>query len=125
MSIPIYKQEVFCTVVFEATHNWPGVVDHEQYAEVHYLQHEHRHRFFIKAHSRVTHSDRDVEFIWLAHKIEDFLLSKYPTRRMGHKSCEMLAIEILEHFADYLYKVEVSEDNENGAIVELATNRET
>lgn len=111
------KSEVFCTVIFEAIHNWPGVVNFKELEEVHYLQYPHRHRFFFKAHSKVTHSDRDVEFIWLAHRIEEFLLNKFPDRQLGAMSCEMLGELILNNFPA-VYKVEVSEDNENGAVME-------
>lgn len=113
------KTEVFCTVIFEAIHNWPGVVNYAELEEVKYLQYPHRHRFFFKAHSKVTHSDRDVEFIWLAHRIEEFLHNQFPDRQLGSMSCEMLGELILDNFPA-VYKVEVSEDNENGAVIERA-----
>lgn len=113
----IQLTEVFCTVVFEAIHNWPGVTSVPGLEEVAYLQYPHRHRFFFKSHSRVSHTDRDVEFIWLAHRIEEFLISRFPDRQLGSMSCEMLGELILQNFPA-VYKVEVSEDNENGAVVE-------
>lgn len=106
-----YSQEVYCTVQFEATHNWPEC----PFDEVDYLRHPHRHVFWIKAFSAVTHSDRDKEFIILKHQIQSYLNEKYPTRQLGRTSCEMLAIELIEKFD--LTRCEVSEDNENGAIV--------
>jgi len=112
-----YKQEVFCTLQMEATHAWYSCpID-----EVDFLRVDHRHIFYIKAYHQVTHSDRDVEFIWLKHEIQDYLKLTYfnEDKRihiLGAKSCEMLAIELIERFN--LSKCEVSEDNENGAIVE-------
>lgn len=114
-----YKSEVYCTVIFEAVHNWPGVVNVPGLEEVSYLQFPHRHRFFIRAYSRVTHTDRDVEFIWLAHQVEKLLKSQFPTGEIGSMSCEMIGQLILENF-DSIYKVDVSEDDENGAIMERA-----
>lgn len=105
--------EVFCTLQFEATHNWPGC----PFEEVKYLRDPHRHVFHIKAYKLVTHSDRDVEFIMLKHMIQNYLNDQYPSHEFGAKSCEMLAHDLIERFE--LSRCEVSEDNENGAIVTL------
>ena len=115
----ILKSEVYCTVIFEAVHNWPGVTSIPGLEEVYYLQYPHRHRFFIRAYSKVTHSDRDVEFIWLAHQIEKFLKERFPDGEIGAMSCEMIGELILENFSA-VYKVDVSEDDENGAVMERA-----
>ena len=112
-----YKSEVYATVIFEAIHNWPGVTSIPGLEEVSYLQYPHRHRFFIRVYSRVTHSDRDVEFIWLAHQVEKFLKAKFPDGELGAMSCEMIGQLILENF-ESIYKVDCSEDDENGAIME-------
>lgn len=121
---PIVKAEVFCKVTFEAIHNWPGVVDIPGLEEVHYLQHPHRHIFVIRAYSKVTHSDRDVEFIWLAHQIEKYIKQQFRSYNghaldIGSTSCEMLGELVLKAFPE-VYKVEVSEDDENGAVMERA-----
>jgi len=107
--------EVFCTLQVEATHNWPGC----PFEEVAYLRDPHRHVFHIKAYKKVFHDDRDVEFIMLKHDIQRHFQRYYdPTLAMcafGAKSCEMIGAELLDRFK--LSRVEVSEDNENGAIV--------
>lgn len=103
--------EVFCTLQFEAVHSWPNC----NITEVDYLRLPHRHLFHIKAYKRVSHDDRDVEFIQLKHQIQRYLLKKYPDFDIGPQSCEMLAKELITAFK--LSKCEVSEDNENGAIV--------
>ena len=123
------RTEVYCTVQIEATHNWPDC----PFDEVDYLRVPHRHVFHIKAYAPVTHSDRDVEFIMLKHKIRDYLVNKYgvfetiPTVKgtstyythcvFGAMSCEMLAEELIGRF--HLTCCEVSEDNENGALVRV------
>lgn len=123
-----YNKVVYCTVQVEGTHNWPDC----PFDEVDYLRVPHRHVFHIKAYMPVTHSDRDVEFIMLKHLIRDYLVNKYGKfsnegmlRDMpyythcefGAMSCEMIAEELIETFE--LSKCEVSEDDENGAIVEV------
>lgn len=119
----ILKSEVFCKVTFEAVHCWPGVVNIPGLEEVHYLQYPHRHQFVVRAYSKVTHSDRDVEFIWLAHQIEKFIEGAWPKYNnsnvvdLGACSCEMIGEAILNAFPA-VYKVDVSEDDENGAIME-------
>jgi hypothetical protein len=105
------KKEVYCTIQFEATHFWKEC----PFEEVKYLQYPHRHVFHIKAFQLVTHNNRDIEFIMLKHNIEEYLQRIYPDHRLGSMSCEMLAEELIEAFD--LSKCEVSEDNENGAIL--------
>jgi hypothetical protein len=116
-----YSTEVFCTLQVEGTHSWPIC----PFSEVAYLRDDHRHVFHIKAWKSVTHSDRDVEFIMLKHQITKYLHDKYyvgeynltnfNVLNFGRKSCEMIAQELIQAFD--LSRCEVSEDNENGAIV--------
>jgi hypothetical protein len=110
------KTEVWVTLQVEGLHNWPGC----PFDEVSYLRDLHRHVFHIKAYKLVTHSDRDVEFIMLKHRITEFLRDRYyrapwACHLFGAKSCEMIAEELIRYFD--LTRCEVSEDNENGAIV--------
>lgn len=105
------KIEVYCTILFEAIHNWPEC----PFEEVSYLRDPHRHIFYIKAYKQVNHDDRDVEFIMLKHDISFYLRQTYPAKQLGATSCEMLALKLVKEFD--LSKCEVSEDNENGAIV--------
>ena len=114
--------DVYCTVTVEGIHNWPDCpID-----EVKYLRDPHRHLFVIKAYKRVNHDDRDQEFIHLQHQIRVYLLQKYAVQqseesfddhvcRFGAQSCEMIGRELMKEFG--LCRVDVSEDNENGAII--------
>lgn len=113
-----FYETVFCTLQIEGTHNWPDC----PYAEVAYLRDIHRHVFHIKAYKKVTHSDRDVEFIMLKHQVRDYLRRNYWVAKtmlceFGAMSCEMIAKELIEHFD--LIACEVNEDNENGAFVSV------
>jgi hypothetical protein len=107
--------EVFCTLQVEGTHCWPAC----PFEEVAYLRDPHRHVFHIKAYKTVTHSDRDTEFIMLKHAlVAHFNSYTNPNTKLcvfGSMSCEMIAEELIRAFE--LSKCEVSEDNENGAIV--------
>ena len=115
MTITI-KEEVFCTLQIEGTHSWPEC----PFDEVAYLRDPHRHVFYIKAFKQVHHDDRDVEFIMLKHAIKDYItgtyfIPGYATHMFDAMSCEMIARELIEQFG--LSRCEVSEDNENGAVL--------
>jgi len=120
------RVEVWCTLQVEGTHNWPEC----PFDEVSYLRVPHRHIFHIKAYKIVTHSDRDTEFIMLKHKIKKYLIGRYWSGweknkelgksglglcEFGSMSCEMIAEELCNEFN--LSRCEVSEDEENGAII--------
>lgn len=111
-----YTTEVYCSLQVEGLHFWLEC----PIPEVDYIKHGHRHIFYIKAYKVVLHDDRDVEFIKLKHKILDYLRFRYYTKTLrmhnfGSKSCEMIAKELIDEFD--LCKCDVTEDNENGAIV--------
>ena len=103
--------EVYCSLQVEGTHCWPEC----PIPEVDYLRFPHRHMFHIKAYKKVSHSDRDVEFIKLKQEITTYIQNAYPLGKFGSMSCEMLAHELIMNFS--LSRCDVSEDNENGAIV--------
>lgn len=116
------KKQVFCKLNIDGVHNWETFpVVNGKLREVAYLKYMHRHRWYFECFKTVAHDDRDVEFIWLQHEIVDYLKETYysstaRTHVFGSQSCEMIGEEILVKFD--LDKVIVSEDNENGAIVE-------
>lgn len=108
-----YDTVVYSQVLFEAVHNWPDC----PIEEVWFLRYPHRHVFYIKAFKAVKHGDRDIEFIQLKHNIQQYLEKTYPDHNLGSKSCEMLASELIREFD--LVRCDVSEDNENGAVVSV------
>lgn len=95
-------------------HRYPDAPD-----EVAYLRQEHRHVFKFRVSIQVEHDDRDVEF----HMFKAFLEKLYAggSLYVNHKSCEMLARELLvqvtSHYdcSNRVVSVEVSEDGECGA----------
>ncbi len=72
----------------------------------------------MRAEKAVTHDDRDVEFILLKRAVEQEIVTIGKEEDTGTWSCERWASELLRRMQ--LDKVEVSEDGENGAVVERA-----
>jgi DNA-binding transcriptional regulator/RsmH inhibitor MraZ len=64
----------------------------------------------------VSHGDRDVEFILLKRTVEAEIVAIGAEEDTETWSCERWAEELLVRMQ--LDKVEVSEDGENGAVVE-------
>lgn len=110
-SLPQLNTYVYCSLQYEATHCWPEC----PFDAVSYLRSPHRHMFHITAYVAVYHDDRNVEFILLKHRIENYLSITYPHHDFGSKSCEMIARELIERFE--LSACNVSEDGENGSFV--------
>ena len=118
------KTSVVMTLSVEGCHNWPEAA--EIFPEVDFLKHRHRHLFKFKCFFTVLHDDRDIEFIMKKRELEEFIRNRFHdaqtnTCEFGRMSCEMLASFIYENFNHQgrLYKIEVWEDGENGAILEV------
>lgn len=103
---------------FEGYHFYPnaGKID----PRIQFLENEHRHIFKVEVKISVGHLDRELEFFLVKWNIESFLKES----KMNHKSCEMIATDILEgcliksYGANRYYEVTVSEDGESDGIVE-------
>jgi len=105
------RSHIICRFQFEAFHNWPDApVEHA------YLKTVHRHMFHVAAWKRVTHDNRDVEFIKLKRDMASYCLATFGSEATT-LSCEMMAKELLEQFD--LDSCEVSEDGENGGRVTI------
>ena len=104
---------VYCTFDFEGFHAWPEAPD-----EVAFLRTPHRHQFHVRAEVEVAHQDRHVEFILLKRELARACTVRCSEAREAVErwSCEQWAQWLLDTFN--LYRVEVSEDDENGAVVE-------
>ena len=114
------KTTVIVSIDVEGIHRWENAK--HIFPEVGFLSDYHRHIFTFKASLEVFHDDRDKEFIMFKRDITDYLKTKYYNDNarchlFDYRSCEMLAKEILNEFG--CNWVEVWEDKENGARVEL------
>lgn len=89
--------------------------------EVSYLRSPHRHLFHFKVGITVFHDDREIEF----HMFLNWIQSLYSNSvlELDFKSCEMIARELISQIqtkydcTNREISVEVSEDNECGAVV--------
>lgn len=109
---------VYVTSEFIATHAWPAC----PFEEVSFLRNQHRHKFFVKVMFRVSKDDREIEFFMAKQQLDSFLYGAYHDNNLGSLSCEMLAKSIYTYMdskVGTVIGVQVSEDNENGAVVEI------
>jgi hypothetical protein len=118
-----YQQTIIVKTQLEALHKWGNIPeDHPSY----YLKNLHRHIFHIEMRFKVTHADRDLEFIALKELVEQFICNTFPLCPrsnlfiLENGSCEMLGMQLLKEFQGYAcYWVQVLEDGEMGAITEI------
>lgn len=108
------KTHIHVTTSFVGVHRWPDA--RGQHA---YLANPHRHVFQVDVWVQVMHDDRELEFF----AVQDFVSEELPHFHMGALSCEQVATEILRRLLEEYgghreVDVEVSEDGENGAMVE-------
>lgn len=102
---------------FEGFHYYPnaGTID----PRIKFLENEHRHMFKVDVKISVTHLDRELEFFLVKWALQEFIQSG----NQNHKSCEMIATDILNNhllpkYGERYYEVVVSEDGESDGIVE-------
>ena len=101
---------------FQGFHRYPGAGDIDP--RIKFLETTHRHLFKVEVQVSVSHLDREIEFFLLKWALESFLSAG----DQDHKSCEMIATDILENFlipnyGSRSYVVTVSEDGESDGIV--------
>jgi hypothetical protein len=103
---------------FQGFHFYPnaGSID----PRIQFLENEHRHMFKVEVKISVTHLDRELEFFLVKWALQDFIKAG----NQNHKSCEMIATDILQNHlipaygTNRSYEIVVSEDGESDGIVE-------
>jgi hypothetical protein len=102
---------------FEGWHYYPnaGLID----SRIKFLENEHRHMFKVEVKISVEHLDRELEFFLVKWALQEFIKSG----NQNHKSCEMIATDILENhlrplYGERHYEIVVSEDGESDGIIE-------
>lgn len=101
----------------------PALATGDEY-DVSFLSTPHRHIFHFRVGIQVTHNDRDIEFIqfkrWLENLFQGML-------ELNNKSCEMISDDLYEviatRYPDRDIQIEVSEDGENGCLINYNTKR--
>jgi hypothetical protein len=110
---------------FEGFHFYPGASKINP--KIAFLEKEHRHMFKVEVKISVTHLDRELEFFLVKWALQDFIKSG----NQNHKSCEMMATDILQQhlIPNYgeqrYYEITVSEDGESDGIVEYIPSLST
>lgn len=102
---------------FEGYHYYPNASTIDP--RIKFLESEHRHMFKVDVKISVTHLDRELEFFLVKWALHEFIKSG----DQNHKSCEMIATDILENhllpkYGNRYYEITVSEDGESDGIVE-------
>ena len=109
----------------EGIHKFPGADTNPKYAtgnwdDVSFLGYPHRHIFHFYVTLGVTHNDRDVEFIQFKRELERLFTKN--VLHLDYQSCGMIAENLInyieEHYPNRGVRVEVYEDDENGAILD-------
>ena len=117
------NKSIIVTNSFKGYHQYKDAPEN-----VAFLKEVHRHIFNVRTTIEVFNNDRDIEFFQLQQHIETFVNVHYIAVNSQYlagihiESCEALAEAVLTHlhstFPGRRVRVEVWEDNENGAIVE-------
>lgn len=102
--------EVYCSGSWVGFHRWPNASGWSSF-----LSERHRHRFYWKAWFAVDHLDRQIEFCEMQHKITMLINAQSSAAEVESWSCEQWASFIMDEVGARC--VEVSEDQENGAVV--------
>ena len=119
---------IWVTFKKEGIHKYPAALDDPALAtgdeyDVSFLGYPHRHIFHFRVAITVTHNDRDIEFIQFKRWLEKLYAEK--TLELDYKSCEMMSDDLFDKIAEKYpnrsVKIEVSEDGENGALIEYDT----
>ena len=121
----IASRNIWVTFSKEGVHLYPAANNDPALAtgkwdDVSFLGYAHRHIFHFRVEISVTHNDRDIEFIQFKRWLEN--LYKDDVIQLDYKSCEMMSDDLFDQIvAKYPgrdIKIEISEDGENGALVE-------
>lgn len=132
------KRWIWVSFQREGIHKYPAAATDpllttgDEY-DVSFLAFPHRHIFHFKVAIEVTHNDRDIEFIQFKRWLESLysLAAQGPkgVLELNFKSCEMIAedlfLQITSKYPGRCVKIDVSEDGENGALVEFNPVRQT
>jgi hypothetical protein len=115
------ESSVVVRTQLEALHCWPDIPKGHPSQ---FLQHPHRHIFYIELQFKINHNNRDVEFFEMKHQIDNYLQRNFKTdmisgvKDFGAMSCEMLCEDLLQQFNHLnAFQASVFEDNECGSIM--------
>jgi hypothetical protein len=120
------KKFIYVQFQKEGYHCFPEAATDPQFKtddeyDVSHLAHRHMHYFYIKVWLQVTHSNRQVEFIQFRRWLENLYATQ--SLELNNKSCEMMAEDLYDVIARKYpgceIRIDISEDNINGAYLEF------
>ena len=116
------QRQIWITWQKEGIHKYPAALTDPALADVQFLGYPHRHQFHFRVWIDVFHNDRDLEFIQFKRWCESLYSGHGAVLSLDHKSCEMMAddlyIQIATRYPGRVVHIEVSEDGENGALIQ-------
>ena len=116
------QRQIWITWQKEGIHKYPAALTDPALADVQFLGYPHRHIFHFRVWIDVFHNDRDLEFIQFKRWCESLYNSDNSVLSLDHKSCEMIAddlyMQIAGRYPGRVVHIEVSEDGENGALIQ-------
>lgn len=120
------KRMIWVKFQKEGIHKYPAALEDpklktgDEY-DVSFLGYPHRHIFHFQVWIGVEHLDREIEFIQFKRWLENLYNSDILD--LDYKSCEMIAedlhLKISDRYPGREVWIEVSEDNENGALLKF------
>jgi len=119
------NKQIFVTFEKEGIHCYPAAKNDPLLAtggwdDVSFLAEKHRHIFKFKVQIEIFHDDRCLEFIQVKRQCERWLGDG--TLSLDYKSCEMMGQDLYKlinaKWPDRNVTIEISEDGENGAIMQ-------
>ena len=119
------KSWIYVTFQREGIHKYPAALTDPKLAtgdeyDVSFLGYPHRHMFHFKVQLEVFHDDRDVEFIQFKRELEK--MYNTGVMQLDYKSCEMMAQDLAKYiqskYANRDLIIDISEDGENGCVIE-------
>lgn len=118
------KSQIYIKFQQEGIHCYPDAAINpllktgDEY-DVSFLASKHRHLFYFKVYISVTHQDRDIEFFQFQRWCKNLYSEKVID--LNNKSCEMICDDLYEEiskkYPNREVTIDVSEDDENGAVV--------
>jgi hypothetical protein len=126
----IAQRQIWVTFQKEGIHKYPAALIDPQLAtgderDVSFLGYPHRHIFHFRVWIDVVHNDRDIEFIQFKRWCETLYASQ--TLDLNNKSCEMMSDDLYQQIAQRYpgreVWIEVSEDGENGCVIQYNLSR--
>ena len=117
------KEGIHC---YPAAATDPKLATGDEY-DVSFLGTPHRHIFHFRVSIDVFHNDRDIEFIQFKRWLISLYNGQNSVLELNYKSCEMIADDLYSQIAARYPKrtvvIDVSEDGENGCVIQYNLTR--